>query len=136
MKNKVVILTGASSGIGKACAQEFCKQGARLMLAARNEEKLKELNDILNQSGGQSNYMVTDVSNELDCKNMINKTIEIYGSVDVLINNAGISMRAIFNDLDIRAFENVMKVNFYGTIYCTKYALPHILKSKGSVVGV
>ena len=74
MKNKVVIVTGASSGIGKACAQEFCKQGARLMLAARNEEKLKELNDILNQSGGQSNYMVTDVSNELDCKNMINKT--------------------------------------------------------------
>ena len=136
MKNKVVIVTGASSGIGKACAQEFCKQGARLMLAARNEEKLKELNDILNQSGGQSNYMVTDVSNELDCKNMINKTIEIYGSVDVLINNAGISMRAIFNDLDIRAFEKVMKVNFYGTIYCTKYALPHILKSKGSVVGV
>ena len=71
MKNKVVIITGASSGIGKACAREFGKQGARLMLAARNEEKLKSLNNILNQSGGQSHYMVTDVSSELDCKNMI-----------------------------------------------------------------
>jgi len=136
LKNKVVIVTGASSGIGKACAQVFCKQGARVMLAARSEEKLKELNDILNQSGGQSNYMVTDVASELDCKNMINKTIDIYGSIDVLINNAGISMRALFNDLDLKAFQKVMQVNFYGTIYCTKYALPYILMSKGSIVGV
>ena len=136
MKNKVVIITGASSGIGKACAQEFGKQGARLMLAARNEEKLKSLNNILNQSGGQSHYIVTDVSIELDCKNMINKTIDIYGSIDILINNAGVSMRALFNDLDLKAFEKVMKINFYGTVYCSKYALPHILISKGSIVGV
>ena len=136
LKNKVIIITGASSGIGKACALEFFKSGARLMLAARNETKLIELNSLINNSGGECNYMVTDVSVELDCQNMINQTIAIYGSIDVLINNAGISMRALFLDLDLKAFDKVMKVNFYGTIYCTKHALPHLLKNKGSVVGV
>ena len=78
MKNKVVIITGASSGIGKACALEFSNRGARLMLVARNEAKLMELNDSINSSGGQSTYVVTDVSSESDCINMVNKTIDIY----------------------------------------------------------
>ena len=136
MKNKIVIITGASSGIGKACALVFAHRGARLMLAARNEEKLKELNDVINSSGGQSAYVVTDVSSESDCVNMVNKTIDIYGAIDVLVNNAGISMRALLIDLDIKDFDTVMKVNFYGTVYCTKYALKYILATKGSVVGV
>ena len=85
--NKVVIITGASSGIGKACALEFFKQGARLMLAARSESKLIELVDFINNSGGQANHIVTDVSSETDCVNMINKTIDVYGAIDVLVNN-------------------------------------------------
>ena len=136
MKNKVVIITGASSGIGKACALEFFKRGARLMLAARSESKLIELVDFINNSGGQANHIVTDVSSETDCINMINKTIDVYGAIDVLVNNAGISMRSLLLTLDIKDFDTVMKVNFYGTVYCTKHALPHILKSKGSIVGV
>ena len=136
MKNKVVIITGASSGIGKACALEFSNRGARLMLVARNEAKLMELNDSINSSGGQSTYVVTDVSSESDCINMVNKTIDIYNAIDVLVNNAGISMRALLIDLDIQDFDRVMQVNFYGTVYCTKHALKHILAAKGSVVGV
>ena len=136
MKNKVVIITGASSGIGKACVSEFFKRGARLVLVARTESKLVELTNSIKNLGGSAIYIVADVSLESDCKNVMTQTIETYGCVDILVNNAGISMRALFSDLDLRDFEKIMKINFYGTVYCTKYALKYILKAKGSVVGV
>lgn len=136
MKGKVVIITGASSGIGMSCAIEFAKQGAKLMLAARSEKKLREISDKINSNGGNSSFIVTDVSVENDCKKMVQKTISIFGQIDILINNAGISMRSIFNNLNLSVFKKVMQVNFWGTVYCTKYALPYILKSKGSIVGV
>ena len=136
MKNKVVIITGASSGIGRACASEFFKRGSRLVLVARTESKLIELVHSIKNLGGEAIYIVADVSNETDCSNMIHKTIDAFGRIDILINNAGISMRALFLDLDLRDFEKVMQINFYGTVYCTKYALKHILATKGSIVGV
>jgi len=136
LKGKVVIITGASSGIGMSCAIEFAKQGAKLMLAARSEKKLREISDKINSNGGNSSFIVTDVSVENDCKKMVQKTISIFGQIDILINNAGISMRSIFNNLNLSVFKKVMQVNFWGTVYCTKYALPYILKSKGSIVGV
>ena len=136
MKGKVVIITGASSGIGMSCAIEFAKQGAKLMLAARSEKKLREISDKINSNGGNSSFIVTDVSIENDCKKMVQKTISIFGQIDILINNAGISMRSIFNNLNLSVFKKVMQVNFWGTVYCTKYALPYVLKSKGSIVGV
>ena len=136
MKNKVVIITGASSGIGKACALEFFKHGARLVLVSRTESKLMELKKDIINLGGEVIYVVADVSNEEDCANIMKKTISSYGCIDILVNNAGISMRALFIDLALTDFEKVMKINFYGTVYCTKYALPHILKNNGSIVGV
>ena len=136
MKNKVVIITGASSGIGKSCALEFFKKGARLLLVARSKSKLIELTNYINEHGGDANYIVADVSQESDCIHMVQQAIKIYGAIDVLINNAGISMRALLLDLDLKDFDKVMKVNFYGTLYCTKHALKHLLKNKGSVVGV
>ena len=136
MKNKVVIITGASSGIGRACASEFFKRGSRLVLVARTESKLIELVHSIKNLGGEAIYIVADVSSETDCSNMIHKTIDAFGRIDILINNAGISMRALFLDLDLRDFEKVMQINFYGTVYCTKYALKHILANKGSIVGV
>ena len=78
----------------------------------------------------------TDVSVEQDCRNLIEKTVERFGRIDILINNAGISMRAMFKDLDLNVIRRLMDVNFWGTVYCTKYALPYLLESKGSVVGV
>jgi short-subunit dehydrogenase len=134
MKNKVVIITGASSGIGLATAKEFAKRGSKLVLAARNLDKLIELeNELINV---EVISVRTDVSIESDCKNLIEKAIEKFGTIDVLINNAGISMRAIFTDVDLTVLKQLMDVNFWGTVYCTKYALPYILKNEGSVVGV
>ncbi len=136
MKDKVVIITGASSGIGLALAQSFAKQGACLALAARSAEKLKEISEELTSNNTKNIVVTTDVSKEEDCKNLIAKTIEAYGKIDILINNAGISMRALFKDVDLSVLKQLMDVNFWGTVYCTKYALPHLLESRGSVTGI
>jgi dehydrogenase/reductase SDR family member 7B len=136
MKNKVIIITGASSGIGKACAEKFGAMGAKVVLAARNINNLNEAATQLQKLNIDLLAVQCDVSKKEDCEKLINETVSKYGKVDVLINNAGISMRALFNDTDLSVIERVMNINFWGTVYCTKYALPYLLKSKGSVVGV
>ncbi len=136
MKDKVIIITGASSGIGLACAREFAKQGAKISLAARRADMLQEIEKDLTESGYQVLVTQTDVSREEDCKNLIEQTVSRFGKIDVLVNNAGISMRALFKDVDLSVLKQLMDVNFWGTVYCTKYALPFLLETKGSVVGV
>jgi dehydrogenase/reductase SDR family member 7B len=136
MKDKVVIITGASSGIGKACAINMAKKGAKVVIAARNIDKLEETAQEITAYNVNILTVKCDVSIQSDCENLIKETVAKYGGIDVLINNAGISMRAIFNDLELEVIEKVMAINFWGTVYCTKYALPYLLKSKGSVVGV
>ena len=136
MKDKVIIITGASSGIGLACAREFSKRGALLALAARSLDKLKEVEEELQNEGTKVISIQTDVSQEADCKHLIEETVKSFGRVDILINNAGISMRALFKDVDLTVLKQLMDVNFWGTVYCTKYALPYLLEQKGSVVGV
>jgi len=136
VKNKVVIITGASSGIGKALAYEFALSGSKVVVSARNYDKLVEIADDIRHKDGEVFAVKTDVSVELDCKNLVEKTIEKYGAIDILINNAGVSMRALFEDTDLLVIKKLMDVNFWGVVYCTKYALPHILAQKGSVVGV
>jgi short-subunit dehydrogenase len=134
MKNKVVIITGASSGIGSALAKRFAMAGSRLVIAARRIDRLTMLKEEL--KGVEILVVKTDVSVEQDCRDLIEKTIERFGQIDVLINNAGISMRALFNQLDLSVMHRLMNVNFWGTVYCTKYALPWLLKSRGSLVGI
>jgi short-subunit dehydrogenase len=134
MKGKVVIITGASSGIGRALAKEYAKRGASLSLAARRIDLLNELKNEL--PNAEILAIRTDISIESDCKNLIESTMLRFGRIDVLINNAGLSMRALFDDIELGAFKHVMDVNFYGTVFCTKYALPHLLTSKGSLVGI
>ena len=136
MKGKVVIVTGASSGIGRATAIEFARKGAQVVLAARSDNELEVVKAEIEKLGGTCLSVKTDVSLEESCKNMIEKTIETYGQIDVLVNNAGISIRAILEDMQLDTFKKVMDVNLYGAVYCTKYALPYLLKTKGSVVGV
>lgn len=134
VQNKVVVITGASSGIGRALAKEFASKGARLSLGARRIELLEQL-----QSEFQETEILihqTDVSNENDCRILIEETIKQFGQIDVLINNAGISMRALFEEVDLKVIRQLMDVNFFGTVYCTKYALPYLLKTRGSLVGV
>jgi NADP-dependent 3-hydroxy acid dehydrogenase YdfG len=134
--DKVVIITGASSGIGKACALEFAGQGAKIVLAARNENDLLKVKNSIINMGEEASFIKTDVRKIDDCKDLIDKTIVEYGKIDILINNAGISMRASFEDLDLQIIKEVMDTNFYGSVYCTKFALPHLLKQKGTVIGI
>lgn len=136
-KNKVVVITGASSGIGKALAEELAKRGANVVLGARQYVTLCEITAEL-----ETKYQIKalavqcDVSKESDCEMLVKQTLITFGKIDVLINNAGLSMRALFSDVDLSVLKNLMDVNFWGTVYCTKYALPEILKTKGSVVAV
>jgi len=136
MQNKVVIITGATSGIGRSCAELFGKAGAKVVFTGRNEKRMEEVKATLKALGVDFMGYIMDVSNEEENKRLVDKTIERYGKIDILINNAGISMRALFQDLDMNVFRKVMDINFYGTVYLTKYALPYILESKGSIVGV
>ena len=134
MHKKVVIVTGASSGIGKALAEKYASEGWYVVVAARRLDLLEVLEK---QFGGDVILSVkTDVTREADCKNLIEQTVDRFGRIDVLVNNAGISMRASFEDVELDVLHRLMNVNYWGTVYCTRYALPYLLKSKGSLVGV
>ena len=135
-KDKVVIVTGASSGIGRATALEFARNGSRVVIAARSADRLATLEKEIADIGAEVLACVTDVSREDDCRQMVEATTARFGTVDILINNAGISMRALFDEVDISVLKRLMDVNFWGTVYCTKYALPYIVRNRGSIVGV
>jgi short-subunit dehydrogenase len=136
MKNKVVIITGGSSGIGKAMAEKFGREGSKIMITGRNKEELAKATEELRQKGITIQSFQADVSVEDDNRKMAEETIKHYGTIDVLINNAGISMRALFSEVDIAVVKKVMDINFYGVLYATKYCLPEITKNKGSIVGI
>jgi len=136
MRDKVIIITGATSGIGKALAYECASRGARLVLSARNNEKLMEISEDLLRTGVSVLPVKADVSVEEDCRELIRKSVSEFGTIDVLVNNAGISMRALFEEVDLGVLRKLMDTNFWGTVYCSKFALPYLLASKGSLVGV
>ncbi len=129
----VVIITGASSGIGEALARQYAAAGASVVLAARNRGKMEGIT-----AGWLNPFLIVqaDVSVAADAQRLITETVDRFGRIDVLINNAGISMRALFADADVTVLRQLMDINFWGTVYCTKYALPYLLQSGGSVAGV
>lgn len=133
-KNKIVAITGGTDGIGKALVDALITQGAKIATCGRNQDKLYNLQ--VQHSNKFLHTLVADVSKEEDCKRFINSTINTFGSIDVLINNAGISMRALVKDTDLVTLKKVMDINFWGTVYCTKFALDEIIKSKGTIVGI
>jgi NAD(P)-dependent dehydrogenase (short-subunit alcohol dehydrogenase family) len=135
-KDKVVVITGASSGIGEALAYEFGALGAKVVCAARTADKLTLVADNIIAHGGEAVAVTADVSREADCRELIGAAVLAYGGVDVLVCNAGISMRAILDDVDLEVLHRLMDVNFWGTVYCVKYALPYLQKAHGSIVGV
>ena len=134
-KDKVIIVTGASSGIGLATARLFASYGSKVVMAARSMDKLQQFRSEMPEPENVL-CVKADVSVEGDCKSIIDETINNFGRIDILVNNAGISMRAMFVDLDLDVIRRLMDTNFWGTVYCTKYAMPYLLESKGSVVGV
>lgn len=134
--NKVVIITGGTSGIGQALAEVLGKAGARIVITGRNQEALKTTAEALKAQSIEVLAIKADVSKEEDNKMMAETTFNRFGRIDVLINNAGISMRALFEEVDLAVIKQVMDINFYGAVYATKHCLPYLLESKGTVVGI
>ena len=141
LSGKVIVITGASSGIGLASARLFATRGNKLVMAARRLALLERLAaEILADPATSPETEIltvrTDVSVEADCRAMVEAALARFGGIDILVNNAGVSMRALFRDVQLDVLRTLMDVNFWGTVYCTRYALPSILERKGSVVGV
>ncbi len=134
MQDKVVVITGGSDGIGKALVELYLNKGAKVATCARNYQKLYQLQSA--NTGKPLFIHATDVSKEIDCKGFIDAVIKEFGTIDILINNAGVSMRALVQDVDFETIKRVMDINFWGTVYCTKFALDYIIKNKGTIVGV
>lgn len=136
LKDKVIIVTGATSGIGEACALVYGKAGGKIVITGRSQVKLDNTLQKLQQEGIIAYGVLADAASEEDNKKIADEAISHFGRIDILINNAGISMRALFEDLDLEVFHKVMDTNFWGTVYATKYCLPEILMNKGSIIGV
>ncbi len=133
----VVLITGASSGIGEQIALRLADQGARLALAARNSGDLEGVAEQCRQRGGKAVAIPTDVADQEQCKTLVERTAAEYGRIDTLINNAGITLAARFNKLkDLVIFEKVVRVNFFGSVYCTFYALPYIKETRGRLAAI
>jgi short-subunit dehydrogenase len=133
-KNKVVAITGGSDGIGKALIELLLPMGAKIATCGRNQDKLYDLQ--LRHAASPLHCVVADVSEYNDCKLFIESTLKQFGGIDILINNAGISMRSLLKDADLAVFKKLMDVNYFGTVYCTKLALESIIERKGTIVGV
>jgi dehydrogenase/reductase SDR family member 7B len=134
--NKVAIVTGATSGIGKAVAIELARQGCKVSICGRDPERLAEAKRELLKFTPDIIAASADVESEEDCKRLIAETTDKFGGLDILINNAGISMRALFSDTRIEVIRKVMGINFWGTVYCSHYAIPHLIQSRGTLVGI
>jgi short-subunit dehydrogenase len=136
-KDKVVIITGASSGIGRELACQLADQGAWLVLAARNAENLEAAKAECQKRGGRAIAVRTDVTIPTQCADLIQRTVDEYRRIDALVNNAGITMWANFDEVsDLSIFEQIMRVNYLGSMYCTHFALPHLKQSRGQIIGI
>jgi short-subunit dehydrogenase len=136
-RNQVIIVTGASSGIGRALALQLAGQGAKVVLAARRAELLEQVAAACRQAGGEALAVPTDVADQAQCRALIEKTVAAFDGLDMLVNNAGLTVIARLEDYtDLSLFQHTIDVNFYGAVYCTYYALPHLIRSRGRIVAV
>lgn len=134
-RDQRVIITGASSGIGRELAHQLALQGASLALGARREKELQAVADECRGSGAEAIAIPTDVSDQDQCKNLIAKAVDQWSGLDMLINNAGASMHASFENItDLSVYERLMRINYLGAVFCTHYALPYLKASQGKIV--
>jgi short-subunit dehydrogenase len=134
IQGKVVVITGGTEGIGKALVELYLDKGAKVATCGRNYQKLYQLQSA--HTGKPLFIHATDVSKEIDCKGFVDAVIKEFGTIDILINNAGVSMRSLVQNVDLDTIRRVMDINFWGTVYCTKFALDYIVQNKGTIVGV
>jgi NAD(P)-dependent dehydrogenase (short-subunit alcohol dehydrogenase family) len=136
-RDQVVIVTGASAGIGKALALRLAGQGAKVAIAARRAERLEQTAQACHALGGEALVVPTDVSDEAQCQALVEKTVATFGRLDMLINNAGLAVVALFDQYpDLGLFRHTMDVNFYGAVNCTYHALPHLKQTQGRIVAM
>ena len=133
-KNKVVVITGATGGMGRALCRQFGRAGAKIALLDLHRETLEAFAQELNQTGIQTLVLECNVTDERVCQIAMQKIVETFGGVDVLINNAGITQRSAFEKTQIGVFRKVMEVNFFGALHCTKAALPALIKNQGMII--
>lgn len=136
LHDKVVLITGGSSGIGRATALRLASLGSRVCVAARSAEPLQEVCRDMEKLGAQALAVPTDVSDREQCGRMVEAAVERFGRLDVLICSAGLSMRAYFEFCQLEALERVLQVNFFGTLYTTYFALPHVIRARGSLLAL
>jgi short-subunit dehydrogenase len=137
VKDKIVAITGASKGIGAELARQLAAKGAKLVLAARNEKELEGVADACRKLGASVVVVRADVGIERDCQAIVAGAVTAFGHLDVLVNNAGATMWARFEDIrDLSILERIMQVNYMGAVYCTSHALPYLRESRGLVVGI
>ena len=137
MQGKVVVITGASKGIGAELAWQLAARGAKLVLAARNLEELERVAKGCRERGGEAITVRADVAVERDCQAMMSGAHLAFGRIDALVNNAGMTMWARFEDIeDLSILERIMQVNYMGAVYCTRHVLPYLRESKGLLVGI
>jgi dehydrogenase/reductase SDR family protein 7B len=136
LSGKVALITGASSGIGQAAAVRLAGHGVAVALAARNQQALNETCQRISVAGGRALAAPTDVTDSEQVRRAVEATIAQFGQLDILLCSAGLSLRAYFEGTALEALERVMRVNFFGTLYATHYALPHVKKTKGSLVAL
>jgi short-subunit dehydrogenase len=135
--DQVVIVTGASAGIGHAMAVQLASQGAKVAVAARRADRLEELAATCRASGAEVLVVPTDVSDESQCKALVENTLSVFGKLDMLISNAGLAASALFGDYhNLDLFRHTMDVNLYGAVYCTYHALPYLKESKGRILAI
>ncbi|HUO82792.1 MAG TPA: SDR family oxidoreductase [Gammaproteobacteria bacterium] len=135
--DKVIIVTGASEGIGRALALELAPQRPKLVLAARNEERLATLAVECVSAGAEASTVRADLTDEMRCRQLVLRAIERFGRIDALVNNAGATMWARVEDVvDTTVFERVLRINYLSSVWCTYYALPHLRETRGRIVAV
>ncbi len=135
--DRVVLVTGASSGIGAELSRQFAAAGARVVLASRDVARLEEVATECRAKGGDAYVVHLDVSVEASCREVIEKTVAHYGKLDILVNNAGLRSHGRLDEItDLTIFDTIMRVNYLGAVWCTAYALPYLKKSRGQIVAI
>jgi NAD(P)-dependent dehydrogenase (short-subunit alcohol dehydrogenase family) len=134
LRDEVAIVTGGNSGIGRATAELFAKEGAKVVIAARDEKLGAETVEAISRLGGQALFIPTDVTREAQVRRMVRRTVKTFGKITVLFNNAGVFLKGSVVDIPVKDWEHVMNVNVKGVFFCSRHVIPDMIKAGGGSI--